>query len=147
MQLLFLNFIYRHGNNFLLIACNRRPTLQILPLVRLLLDLGTDPNSVNHDYGNSPLHLIAKWMGDEMESPLVDLLLEFGAYPDKVNFEKETPLGVWKRKHTGILVPPTWTTRTVPNLVSLCGRTVQRSGIPLKPGELPETLRTDVLKD
>ncbi len=97
----------------LLIACNRKPTLSTLSLVHLLLDVGADPNSANQE-GNSPLHLIAYWMGDETESPLAYLLLEFGADLDKVNLKKETPLGVWKRKHAGPgdgpFLPPNWTT-------------------------------------
>jgi len=82
----------------------------------LLLDVGANPNAVNKD-GNSSLHLIAYWMGDEMESPLADLLLDFGADINQVNLEKETPLGIWERKHAGpeegIYLPPTWTKRTV----------------------------------
>jgi len=87
--------------------------MSVLPLVRLLLDVGADPNAVN-DEGNSPLHIIAYWMGDEMESPLADLLLEYGADPGQVNLKKETPLGIWKRKYAGPgdgpFLPPSWTT-------------------------------------
>ena len=109
----FFLYLYRRGNNLLLIACDRKPLLSVLPLVRFLLDVGADPNAVN-DEGNSPLHLIAYWMGDEMESPLADLLLEYGADLEKVNLKKETPLGIWKRKYAGLgdgpFLPPNWTT-------------------------------------
>lgn len=114
-------FSYTCDSNLLLIACNRKPVLSALPLVRLLLDVGTDPNSANQE-GNCPLHLIAYWMGDENESPLAYLILEFGADLDRVNLKNETPLGVWRRKHAGLgdgsFLPPTWTIRTVPSLVS-----------------------------
>jgi len=87
--------------------------MSVLPLVRFLLDVGADPNAVN-DEGNSPLHIIAYWMGDEMESPLADLLLEYGADLEQVNLKKETPLGIWKRKYAGPgdgpFLPPNWTT-------------------------------------
>ena len=105
-------FHYSLGNNLLLNACNRKAIPSILPLVRLLLDVGANPDAVNKD-GNSSLHLIAYWMGDEMESPLADLLLEYGADLEKVNLKKETPLGIWKRKYAGPgdgpFLPPYWT--------------------------------------
>ena len=68
-------------------ARNRKPIPRMLTLVRLLLDVGTDPNAVNED-GNSPLHITAYWMGDESESPLAYLLLKFGADLDQVNLKK-----------------------------------------------------------
>ena len=60
------------------------------------MDFGAVPNSTDKE-GNSPLHLTADSVKDEMESPLADLLLEYGADPGQVNLKNETPMGIWKR--------------------------------------------------
>lgn len=127
------------------VACNENPIP--LSLIRFLLDVRADPSSANKE-GNSPLHLIAYGVEDEMESPLADLLLRFGADPGQVNLKNETPLRIWKRWRTGILLPPTsMVKRTVPSLVSFSGRTIRRSGIPIHPGEVPETLRANGVEE
>jgi ankyrin repeat protein len=61
-----------------------------LELIKLLIDLGADPNSVSH-YGSSPIFYgIINDYG--MATKVVEFLLKSGADPNLVNDDSETPL-------------------------------------------------------
>jgi len=109
--------------------------------------VGADPNAVLES-GDSPLHLVATSMGEqERDSPLANLLLECGAHPDHVNAKGETPLEVWKKSHEKpgtILLPPSWTYKSVLPLACLSAGCIQRSKIPYK--KLPKSLHKFVGK-
>ena len=62
----------------LLHAVDQQQAADTQATVRLLLDAGANPNAKNGE-GNSPLHLIAKWIAEkEKDSPIAHLLLEYG---------------------------------------------------------------------
>lgn len=118
--------------------------------VELLLEAGADPNANTNSEGNSPLHLVAKWMEkiDESYSPTAKLLLEYGARLDSLNKLQQTPLDVWKEKHERsgkIISPPDWMNPTVLPLSYWCARTIRKSKI-LYHQKLPESLAEFVLK-
>lgn len=127
------------GDNLLLVASDREPNNGTLSTIRLLLEVGANPTVKNRD-GNSPLHLVAHWMGEaENDSPTADLLLQYGAHLDQVNKLQETPLDVWKKKQEGrILSPPDWI-NTVPSLACWSARSLRRNNT--SNDRIPKNLR------
>lgn len=122
-----------HGFNLLLRVCQKKFDSSLLPTVRLLLEVGADPNAKTNR-GHSPLHLIAAWMGNgELGSPIADLLLENGAHLDSPNILQDTPLDNWKKtRYYGTkrdIFPPAWM-NPVLRLSCWSARTIQRNKIP-----------------
>ena len=137
----FFPLTYRDGYNLLLMACNEIPHAGTLPAVRLLLEVGADPNTIDFR-GNSPLHHVAFWM-KENDSPIATLLLEHGALPHQRNHSYATPLDVWTKHNWRpgkTLYPPTWTFTVVMPLMWWCARSIRKNGTPYKllPGRLQD---------
>jgi len=124
----------------LLYAVNPQTKAGTPAIARLLLDAGANPNATNVE-GNSPLHLIGKWIAEEeKDSPIAHLLLEYGAHIDQINNLNQTPLDVWKmmiKKRGKALSPPDWM-NSVPRLACLCARVVRHGKAPYD--HLPEGL-------
>ena len=127
--------------NLLLAACDREPNANTLATIRLLLEVGANPN-VRDSGGNSPLHHVAKWMKEaENDSPIADLLLKHRAHLDQSNRLGRTPLHIWKKKHEGsgrILSPPAWM-NPVLRLSCWSAISIKRSRIPRD--QVPESYR------
>jgi len=113
--------------------------------IRLLLDSGADPNSVDGE-GDAPLHALAKFNG-EVADAVANLLLENGAHFDCVNKSGKTALDVWMERHEGAngwKDRPSWLRPSVPHsLMCQCARVIRVNKVPYKsfpPGTLPESL-------
>jgi len=122
-----------NGFNLLLTACQQKRDPSSLPNIRLLLEVGADPNAKTNR-GHRPLHLVAFWIGNgRIESPIAELLLEHGAHLDCANITQDTPLDNWKKfrdYRTGRdLFPPAWT-NPVLRLSCWSARTIRRNKIP-----------------
>ena len=130
-----------NGYNLLLSACSRKPSEVTLAIVRLLLEVGADPDA-NDRGGNSPLHLVARWMEEaETSSPTADLLLKHHAHLDQINIIGRTPLDVWKARHERsgrVLSPPAWM-NPVLRLSCWSAISIKRSRIPRN--QVPESYR------
>ena len=87
--------------NLLLVACNRQPNAGTLATIRLLLEVGANPNTVD-DRGNTPLHHVVFRMlkASESDSLMVTVLLEYGALPNQRNYSKDRVLDLWTRQKT-----------------------------------------------
>ena len=140
-------FLYSFGYNLLIAACRQQPTASTLAIIRLLLEVGADPNTVD-ERGNAPLHHVVLKMGEasESDSPVATLLLEYGALPHQHNYSKKTPLDLWTRQNTRPgripLYPPTWMFTDVMPLMWWCARSIRKNGTPYK--RLPENLKNFV---
>lgn len=130
----------------LLLACLRDCKVgDSLPSVRLLLEVGADPNAKLRG-GPSTLHIVAQFVGKgETKSPLAELLLEYGAHIDHANvIGQQTPLDVWKERNNageadddgGVLSPPAWLNPVLP-LKCYCARVIKRSYPSLEEDQLP----------
>ena len=135
-QLVKLNPKNQQGQNLLLTACLRLNANDQLETVGLLLRVGADPNPVDVN-GDSVLHILAARMGVEINSPTADLLLKSGTHYDNVNKKGETALDVWKKGRAESSPPPSWSTRTVPNLTCWCARAIASKD---ECQDLPKTL-------
>lgn len=139
-----LIFLYNHsynGYNLLLSSCSRNPTAVTIEIVRLLLEVGADPDAIDRAK-RSPLYHVASWMEEgETNSPTADLLLKHHAHLDQPDNLQQTPLDIWKKKHERperVLSPPAWM-NPVLRLFCWSARSIKRNRIPLK--NVPENFR------
>lgn len=110
--------LLRYGYNLLLLACTQKPDAGTLAIIRVLLEVGADPNTIDI-WGHSPLHHVVHWMKETTESDassIANLLLKHGALPHQRNYSNETPLDLWTKQNWKLgrtLYPPTWTLTAV----------------------------------
>ena len=126
------------------IACKAEENIHHFATIRLLLDVGADPNSVDKD-GNAPLHLVAR-LPQELMDPAVSLLLESGAYLDRINNSGKTASDIWiecneKDENDGARwkARPDWCSATR-SLSCLSARMIRLNKVPYSDGGLPVTL-------
>ena len=110
--------------------------------VRLLLQLGADPNAGDKE-GNSPLHSLVQ-LNRELIDPTARLLLENGAHLDRVNKSGKTAVDLWLEKHGNVGEGdqqgavgfknklPDWCIEGVPRLLCLSSRIIRAHGIPFR---------------
>jgi len=85
------------GRTLLHLACDNPKGINLLETVRLLLQLGADPNAGDKE-GNGPLHSLVKQNREQID-PTAHLLLEKGAHLDRVNKSGKTAVDLWLAKH------------------------------------------------
>jgi len=133
-------------------ACENPKGINLLKTVRLLLQLGADPNAGDKE-GNSPLHSLAQ-LNRELIDPTARLLLEKGAHLDRVNKSGKTSADLWLEKHgsrkrrldegdqqgaVGFKNQlPDWAFEGVPRLLCLSSRIIRAHRLPYRVG--PVTL-------
>ncbi|XP_077556474.1 protein fem-1 homolog CG6966 [Haemaphysalis longicornis] len=133
------------GETCLHLACGRAPPARALgavcqeafpapPLVRLLLELGADPDAVDHE-GRTPLHVAARSKPCSRAAALA--LLARGAHLDRTDRAGRTPLD-----YAPALVDCSPLRFT--GLQCLCARAILRYGLPFR-GLVPRQLESFVL--
>jgi len=143
-QLVLQDILFELKQTFLHTACCNCD-YKDLPIIRLLLLSGADPNTVGGN-GNTPLHILAASQhgnGAVIRSA-AHLLFGFGAQLERTNDDGATPADVWIRCHDETEADefnlPEWLQKpvTVPNLKDLCAKVVRSRDVPYD--ELPATL-------
>jgi len=79
------------------LACGNPKGINLPETVRLLLQLGADPNAGDKE-GNGPLHSLVQ-LKRELIDPTARLLLEKGAHLDRINKSGKTAVDLWLEKH------------------------------------------------
>jgi len=141
-QLVLKNSLSATGRTFLHMACEYCIT-EDLSTIRLLLLSRANPNAAD-EYGNAPLHFLARLHGkDAVAQSAAHLLLEYGAQVERANNNGETAADVWTRLHdleARWNDPPKWCLNpvTVPTLKTFSARVVRAQNLPTR--ELPVNL-------
>ena len=130
-----------NGRNLLLIAAQKSVDSALFPTVRLLVEVGADPDAVDVMW-NSAMHLVARRALEPLDSPTVNLLLQAETHHDRRNIQRRTALEVYYDRTGQNLrqdMMPTWGL-IVPSLACQSARTVRRYGISYDATDIPSTL-------
>ncbi|EFX74179.1 fem-1-like protein [Daphnia pulex] len=143
-----LNARSRNGYTLLHLACTRdSTTLSRYPIcsfpstevIRLLLDVGADPESTDHD-GNTALHILAQTQ--PCPSSAVSLVLQRGGHLDQVNLQGRSFAQLLENVQP---IHEVVNTLQFTTLKCLCARVIRQHRL-LFNGLVPQTLQPFVLK-
>lgn len=132
-----------NGTILIGMACQTLSTsASLVAVLRLLLDSGADPNNPAGKHVDSPLHILAKYDGEVVDTA-ANLLLNKGAHFDRVNGSEKTALDVWLERNEGAngwTDRPNWLRESVPpSLMCQCARVIRDNRVPYS--RLPQNLR------
>ncbi len=131
------------GRLLLNLACRDRQIINRWATVRLLLQLGADPDAPDDD-GNRPHHVLACY--NPTDEAAARLLMDGGAFSGRLNNGGNTAADLWKESHhlDDVAQLPSWLQNCdpVPMLKIQCGRTVRSHKIHHL--QLPQSLRNFV---
>ncbi|KZS14041.1 Protein fem-1 B [Daphnia magna] len=143
-----LNARSRNGYTLLHLACTRDSTLlsrypvcsfPSTDVIRLLLDVGADPESTDHD-GNTALHILAQTQ--PCPSSAVSLVLQRGCHLDQVNLKGQSFAQLMQKVQP---IHEVVNTLQYTSLKCLCARVIRQHRLLFK-GLVPQTLQPFVLK-
>ena len=108
--------------------------LPYLPIIRLLVQLGADLNSVS-SVGNGVLHILAVRPASELRDATARLFVELGAHLDMANEDWMTAADLWFEMNTpeksDVADLPDWLQETNPRaLQCICSRVIRRHELP-----------------
>ena len=120
-----------------------RPTLPI-PIIRLVLQTGANPNAVDFQ-GKTPLHILALNFTCENTTDVARVLLDAGCHIDQVNSNGLTALHLSKKfpRNTNRVNFEKLLCSVLP-LTCCCAHVIARNRIPFESGIIPATLETFV---
>lgn len=127
-------------------------------MIKVLLELGADPNFTSSYLEETPLHILAKsnqwelWLETTNITEAVQLLLDSGANIDQPNRMGKTCLDLFKLKEKELSkkgTPSIFLQKLIQReqlrpLKCLAAQVIRRNRIPFVPGDLPNTLFTFV---
>lgn len=132
-------------------ACQDYYSTYYLASIRLLLDAGADPNSVDN-LGNAPLHVVARMPQNyrELMNAAARLLLDSGAFLHRENKSGKTAADIWiERNEKGHdqneddgarwNARPDWC-RTTRSLACLSAKVIRSHEVFYSDGDMPATL-------
>jgi hypothetical protein len=134
------------------------PTRFPISVIKVLLELGADPNFTSSYLEETPLHILAKsnqwelWLETTNITEAVQLLLDSGANIDQPNRMGKTCLDLFKLKEKELSkkgTPSIFLQKLIQReqlrpLKCLAAQVIRRNRIPFVPGDLPNTLFTFV---
>ncbi|XP_046441937.1 protein fem-1 homolog A-like [Daphnia pulex] len=152
-----------HGN-VLHLTCRQcyedliEPTRFPISVIKVLLELGADPNFTSSYFEETPLHILAKsnqwelWLETTNITEAVQLLLDSGANIDQPDGKGKTCLDLFKLKEKELSkkgTPSIFLQKLIQReqlrpLKCLAAQVIRRNRIPFVPGDLPNTLLTFV---